>query len=67
MRRQKRDKTHRAYTRGYNAGNQGRSKSLCPYNDEITRQYWLSGWRDGREDHWQGYTGVSGIHKIANM
>ena len=68
MRRQKRDKSNRAYARGYQAGVQGRSKSLCPYTDEnIARQYWLNGWRDGREDNWDGYTGVSGVHKIANV
>lgn len=63
MRRQKRDKANRAYARGYKAGLEGRTKTLCPYSDIATRQYWLNGWRDGREDNWAGFTGVSGIHK----
>lgn len=65
MRRQKRDKATRAYTRGYQAGVDGRSKSLCPYNDLSTRQYWLSGWRDGREDNWTLYAGASSTSKVA--
>ncbi len=65
MRRQKRDKANRAYARGYKAGVEGRTKTLCPYSDITTRQSWLNGWRDGREDNWLGYTGVSGIHKLA--
>ncbi|MCG8313765.1 MAG: ribosome modulation factor, partial [Pseudomonadales bacterium] len=52
MRRQKRDKANRAYSRGYKAGIEGRTKTLCPYSDITTRQYWLNGWRDGREDNW---------------
>lgn len=67
MRRQKRDKSNRAYTRGYQAGVQGRSKSLCPYDEITTRQFWINGWRDGREDNWNGFVGVSGVHKIANL
>ncbi|MBV1920233.1 MAG: ribosome modulation factor [Pseudomonadales bacterium] len=67
MRRQKRDKSNRAYSRGHSAGLQGKSKEQCPYTDVTTRQFWLNGWRDGRTDQWQGFTGVSGIHKIANI
>ena len=66
MKRVKRDKTNRAYSRGYQAGLQVRSRDLCPYTDTTTRQFWLSGWRDGRADHWAGFTGVSGIHRTAN-
>ena len=32
--------------------------------DEEHRQNWLSGWREGRSDQWDGLTGVSGVHKI---
>lgn len=67
MKRQKRDKTSRAYTRGYQAGISGRSRDACPFTDIVTRQVWLGGWREGRTDQWAGYTGVSGIHKIANL
>ncbi|HSH57351.1 MAG TPA: ribosome modulation factor, partial [Halomonas sp.] len=27
------------------------------------REYWMSGWREGRGDQWDGMTGISGIHK----
>ena len=63
MRRQKRDMVERAYLRGYRAGVSGRSKDLCPVESPEMRQQWLNGWREGRTDHWEGYTGVSGIHK----
>jgi ribosome modulation factor len=67
MKRQKRDRTNRAFVKGYYAGVSGRSKESCPFNEVASRQTWLSGWREGRTDQWEGYTGVSGIHKIANL
>lgn len=65
MRRQKRDLSQRAYKRGYQAGVGGRSKDACPAGTESLRQQWMSGWRDGRVDNWDGFKGVSGIHKVA--
>ncbi|AUM11488.1 ribosome modulation factor [Ketobacter alkanivorans] len=67
MKRQKRDKTSRAFVKGYQAGVSGRSKDSCPFAEIVSRHTWLSGWREGRTDQWEGYTGVSGIHKIANL
>ena len=64
MRRQKRDKNIRAYDKGYQAGVAGRSSDFCPHTDDVHRQNWLSGWREGRSDQWDGLTGVSGVHKI---
>lgn len=64
MRRQKRDMTERAFTRGYNAGATGRTKDACPHNHSENRQQWLNGWREGRVDQWDGLIGISGIHKI---
>lgn len=61
MRRQKRDKNDRAFTRGYQLGVHGKSKDLCPFNDNAARQAWLSGWRTGREDNWDGYIGTAGV------
>lgn len=58
MRRQKRDKNDRAFDRGYQAGVTGRSSEYCPHSSEQHRQYWLSGWREGRSDQWDGYTGA---------
>ncbi|WP_086481506.1 ribosome modulation factor [Oceanospirillum sanctuarii] len=63
MKRQKRDPAQRAFLRGYQAGVSGKSRDLCPNNNIDTRQYWMSGWREGRADSWAGMTGVSGIHK----
>ena len=31
--------------------------------DVNLREFWMSGWREGRGDQWSGMTGVSGIHK----
>ncbi len=61
MRRQKRDKHDRAFARGYQLGVHGKSKDLCPYQDTDTRQSWLSGWRTGREDNWDGFIGTAGV------
>ena len=64
MRRQKRDMNSRAYDRGYQAGVSGRSQDICPHTEEEHRQNWLTGWREGRCDQWDGLTGISGVHKI---
>ncbi len=63
MKKQKRDMQERAFARGYRAGIERRSKDLAPIGPQ--RDSWLAGWRSGRADHWDGYTGVSGIHKMA--
>ena len=44
MKRQKRDQTERAFVKGYQAGIDGRSKSLCPHETGQARQQWLNGW-----------------------
>ena len=67
MRRQKRDKSELMYSRGHKAGKSGKSKDNCHYINENQKQSWLAGWRDGRVDQWEGYTGVSGVHKIVNV
>ncbi len=64
MRRQKRDVQERAFQKGYRAGVSGRNKEGCPHEIGATRQQWLTGWREGRTDQWDGFTGVSGIHKL---
>ena len=63
MRRQKRDKADRTFTRGYQIGVHGKSRELCPYHEDEPKQEWLNGWRCGREDNWDGYTGTAGIAK----
>jgi len=67
MKRQKRDIDQRAFNKGYQAGIAGKSKSLCPNTKEVVQQNWLSGWREGRGDNWDGFTGVSGIHKLPGI
>jgi len=64
MKRQKRDKDSRAFTRGYQAGVSGKPKDGCPFETGTHKQNWLVGWREGRCDQWDGYTGVSGIHRM---
>jgi ribosome modulation factor len=64
MKRQKRDPLGRAYQKGYMAGLEGRSKSLCPEGKPEIHQEWMNGWREVRSDQWDGFTGVRGIHRI---
>ncbi|MAY37751.1 MULTISPECIES: ribosome modulation factor [Spongiibacter] len=63
MRRQKRDMTERAYQRGYQAGISGRNKENCPHTQEQLRQQWLTGWREGRGDHWDGIDTATALEK----
>ena len=65
MRRQKREKQRRAFTRGYRSGLHGKSRDDCPFHDEVCRQSWLNGWRNGREDQWAGLTGTAGVGRDA--
>lgn len=67
MKTQKRDTTIRAYKKGYQAGIHGKAKDACPLQQEPERQQWLMGWREGRQDNWDGLTGVSGVSKSADM
>jgi ribosome modulation factor len=54
MKRQKRDRQDRAYSRGYQAGVSGRSKENCPYQDNGIKSEWLGGWREAISDKQQG-------------
>jgi ribosome modulation factor len=65
MKKQKRDLQERAYQRGYRAGLDGRHRDQCPHRDGDMRDQWLSGWREGRSDNWDGMNVVSGIQKMA--
>ncbi len=67
MRRLKRDPMERAFLRGYQNGVSGKSQDACPFNSASVRQNWINGWREGRADHWAGYTGVSGVHRLNEM
>lgn len=62
MRRQKRDRTSTLFNRGFHAGINGKSQNECPVQEAALRSHWMSGWREGREAHWGGMSGVSAIH-----
>ena len=67
MKRQKRDQTERAFVKGYQAGIDGRSKSLCPHETGQARQQWLNGWRESRMDQWDGYSRLAQVQKVNNI
>ena len=68
MRRQKRDSSQRAFIKGYQAGFNGRNKSTCPHSDEkAIAQDWCNGWREGREDNWNGYNEQACQQKVMNL
>ena len=67
MKSQKRDTTVRAYKKGYQAGLSGKSKDSCPLSHEPQRQEWIVGWREGRQDNWDGLTGVSSVSKLSQI
>ncbi|KAA0875764.1 ribosome modulation factor [Nitrincola tapanii] len=61
MRKQKRDRSTTLFNRGFNAGLTGKSREECPVQTTDLRSCWMSGWREGREAHWNGMSGVSAI------
>lgn len=67
MKKQKRNTQERAYIRGYMAGFSGRSRSLCPHEQSTSRFEWLSGWREGREDQWNGFNRMATAQKLSNL
>lgn len=67
MKSQKRNHTDRAFSKGYIAGIGGRSRTLCPHDAGDARHEWISGWREGREDHWNGYNRMAQAQKLSNM
>ncbi len=67
MKTRKRSQTVRAFSKGYQAGIDGRSRSLCPHENASARQNWLSGWREGRTDHWDGFNRAAQAQKLSNL
>lgn len=67
MKRQKRDPTERAFIKGYQAGIDGRSRSVCPHESSTARQQWLNGWRESRTDQWDGLNRMAQIQKVSNL
>ena len=67
MKRQKRDQTERAFAKGYQAGIQGKSRSICPHETGTARQQWLNGWRESRVDQWDGLNIMAQVQKLQNL
>lgn len=67
MKRQKRSQSDRALTRGYQAGCEGKSRSLCPHESGEARGNWMVGWRTGREDLWNGYNTLAQVQRMCTM
>jgi ribosome modulation factor len=67
MKKQKRDRTSTLFNRGFMAGINGRSREECPVQTVELRSHWMSGWREGREAHWSGMSGVSAIQNNPSM
>ena len=55
MKRQKRDRLDRAFSKGFQAGVGGRPKENCPYESLNSKSQWLGGWREGIEGRINGF------------
>lgn len=52
MNTHKRDRKNRAYNHGYRTALMGGSFEQCPYSSVVElRGFWLSGWREGRDQY----------------
>ncbi|HCE41414.1 Ribosome modulation factor [Alcanivorax sp. ALC70] len=67
MKRQKRSRDERAYSRGYQAGCRGKSRDFCPFGALQARSNWMQGWREGRTNQIHGMIGVAGIHNLKDL
>lgn len=67
MKRHKRDRTSRAWQKGYQAGLIGRSRDTCPHQIDAHRTSWIEGWEAGQADLSDGVHSVGGLHKRAAM
>lgn len=67
LKRHKRDKSDRAFNKGYQVGLSGRSRDICPHNELELRQSWLGGWREGWVANLEGMTGISNLHRMTNF
>ncbi len=65
MKRQKRDISQRAYSKGYQLGYQGRPEEACPFRDgSLTAQEWIRGWHEGHSDNLDGIKVQASQQKI---
>ncbi|GAA5523470.1 ribosome modulation factor [Microbulbifer aestuariivivens] len=64
MKRQKRNQWERAFCKGYQAASENKAQNLCPYVDGPLHQEWMNGWREGREDYWNGFKASAKAQKL---
>lgn len=68
VKKHKRDQDNRSFAKGYQAAIQQRSITACPYQDQSVMAYhWSRGWREGREDYWNGFNQASFQQKAASL
>lgn len=67
MKRQKRSHVDKAFNKGYQSAMSGRSWDSCPFGTGEARAVWMNGWREGREDHWNGFDTKTQIQKLSNI
>jgi ribosome modulation factor len=64
MKRQKRNQSDRAFCKGYLAAAQLKSIDSCPFENGDRHQEWVNGWREGREDYWNGFGSSAKAQKL---
>ncbi|MCS5587559.1 MAG: ribosome modulation factor [Porticoccaceae bacterium] len=68
MKKHKKDLSHRAFIKGYQAAITKRSLSSCPYQQTSPLGFhWNTGWRQGRADYWNGLNQATLQQKAANL
>jgi ribosome modulation factor len=68
VKKHKRDLEHRSFVKGYQAAVQGRSLAGTPYQENSPMAFhWSRGWREGREDYWNGFNQYSFQQKAASL
>lgn len=67
MKSQKRSPSEKAFSKGYQAAIAGKSWDKCPHESGPARDTWMSGWREGREDKWNGFSPRAQAQKIINF
>lgn len=65
MKRQKRNQSERAFCKGYLAAvAHNKAMESCPFESGELHQAWVNGWREGREDYWNGFDASTKAQKL---
>jgi ribosome modulation factor len=68
VKKHKRDQQQRSFLKGYQAAVQGRTLAAIPYQeDSVMAYHWSRGWREGKEDYWNGFKQHSFQQKAASL